>query len=57
MSAKRDYYDVLGVSRGADGAAIKKLTENWQKSTIRTVIQATHRRKKDLKRLQKLIMY
>lgn len=24
MSAKRDYYDVLGVSRGADGAAIKK---------------------------------
>lgn len=24
MSAKRDYYDVLGVSRGADDAAIKK---------------------------------
>ncbi len=24
MSAKRDYYDVLGVSRGADGAAIKR---------------------------------
>lgn len=24
MSAKRDYYEVLGVSRGADGAAIKK---------------------------------
>ena len=24
MSAKRDYYDVLGVSRGADVAEIKK---------------------------------
>lgn len=24
MSAKRDYYDVLGVSRGVDGAAIKR---------------------------------
>lgn len=24
MSAKRDYYEVLGISRGADAAAIKK---------------------------------
>lgn len=28
---KRDYYEVLGVDRGADDATLKKHTVNWQK--------------------------
>lgn len=31
MAAKRDYYEVLGVSRNADAGTIKKHTGNWRK--------------------------
>lgn len=31
MAAKRDYYEVLGVSKSADADAIKKHIENLQK--------------------------
>lgn len=38
---KRDYYEVLGVSKTADAAAIKKHTGNWRKNTIRIPMQET----------------
>ncbi|MFR7899909.1 MAG: molecular chaperone DnaJ [Ruminococcus sp.] len=34
MSAKRDYYDVLGIDRNADEKTIKKHTVNWPKNII-----------------------
>lgn len=33
---KRDYYEVLGVDKNADDAAIKKHTAYWRKNTIPT---------------------
>ena len=33
---KRDYYEVLGVDKGADDAAIKKHIVFWRKNIIRT---------------------
>ena len=33
---KRDYYEVLGVDKGADDAAIKNHTARWRRSIIRT---------------------
>ena len=35
MESKRDYYEVLGVSKTADEAQLKKHIENWRKSIIR----------------------
>ena len=35
MAEKRDYYEVLGVDRGADDATLKKHTVNWPRNTIR----------------------
>ena len=35
MAEKRDYYEVLGVDRGADDATLKKHIENSQNSIIR----------------------
>ena len=32
--SKRDYYEVLGIGKDADEAAIKKHTVYWQRSTI-----------------------
>lgn len=34
VAGKRDYYEVLGVSRGADEAAIKKAYRKLAKNTI-----------------------
>ena len=33
---KRDYYEVLGVDRGASEAEIKKPTASWRRKTIPT---------------------
>lgn len=33
---KRDYYEVLGVDKNADDAAIKKAYRYWRKNTIPT---------------------
>lgn len=33
---KRDYYEVLGVEKNADDAAIKKHIVHWQKNIILT---------------------
>ena len=35
MADKRDYYEVLGVDKNADDAAIKKAYVCWQRNTIR----------------------
>ena len=32
---KRDYYEVLGIEKNADDAAIKKHTEFWLRNIIR----------------------
>lgn len=37
--AKRDYYEVLGVSKNASADEIKKPTENWPFSITRIKIQ------------------
>lgn len=34
MAAKRDYYEVLGVSKSADAMRLKKHIENLQKNII-----------------------
>lgn len=35
LPEKRDYYEVLGVSKSASEGKAKKHTANWQKNTIR----------------------
>lgn len=39
MAQKRDYYEVLGVDKGATDEDLKKLTENLQKNIILMQIQ------------------
>lgn len=50
MAAKRDYYEVLGVSRNADAGTIKKHTGNWRKNIIRIPIQEINRQRNHLKK-------
>ena len=57
MAQKRDYYEILGVSKGADEAAIKKHIESWLKNIIRTQMQETRRLSRCLKILQRHILY
>lgn len=35
MASKRDYYEVLGIQKGADASAIKRLIEKWPKISSR----------------------
>lgn len=48
---KRDYYEVLGVDRNADEAALKKHTGSSPKNTILTPIPATKKQKRNSRRL------
>jgi len=38
---KKDYYEILGVSRNADAGEIKKPTASWLSAIIRTAIPGT----------------
>jgi|GEM_PF-5668540 DnaJ-class molecular chaperone with C-terminal Zn finger domain len=51
--SKRDYYEVLGVSRDADKKAIKKRIVRLLTSTTRIKIQTTKKRWKSSKKLLK----
>ena len=54
MSSKRDYYQVLGVGRDADAAAIKSgVPEAGGRSTIPTATLGTPRRRNGLRRPQR----
>ena len=51
MTAKRDYYEVLGVDRSADEKALKKAYRKLaEKNIILIRIQGTGTRNKDLRK-------
>ena len=43
MADKRDFYEVLGVSKIASDEEIKKVTGNWHANSILISIKATPR--------------
>lgn len=57
MADKRDYYEVLGVSKDADEAAIKKHTEFWLRNIILTPIPETKKLKQSSRKLLKLMLF
>ena len=56
MSEKRDYYEVLGLSKGASEEEIKKHTAKWRKNITRTLIR-NRVRKRNLKRSMRHMKY
>ena len=59
MEKKRDYYEVLGVSKDAESSAIKKSLPKTRRKKIptRTPMPAMQRQKNDSKKSQKLMQY
>ena len=56
MAAKRDYYDVLGISRSADKERSKEHIVNWPRNTTRIPMPEMHRRKRSSRKQRKPIM-
>ena len=56
MAAKRDYYEVLGLTKGADGAAIKKAYRKLAKKYHPDMNPDNAEAEKNLKRSQRRIM-
>lgn len=54
---KRDYYEVLGVQKGASSDEIKKHTEKQQRSIIPILILMTKLQKKNSKNATKLMRF
>lgn len=53
MADKRDYYEVLGVPKDADEAAIKKHTVYWRKNIIQMQTPVMKRLQKSLRKPRK----
>ena len=57
MADKRDYYEVLGVDKNADEAALKKAYRVLAKSTTPIRIRVIKKQKQNLKRRQRRTAY
>ena len=57
MSSKRDYYEVLGVPKDADDAALKKAYRVLAKNIIRTPIREMRRQRLNSRKHPKPMLY